>query len=134
MAATDARSLLALAGSDAGYAANQFEANLIIIGLLRQILLAQNAMATTDAKTLLAQSACDSECGFQLPLIIIGLLRQIAINGSTGGGGGAASQIVSYAANPNTEALTPPNVNAAAVAVSPGKPIYTWTIPGGPWV
>jgi hypothetical protein len=50
------------------------------------------------------------------------------------GGGGGASQLVSYTNNPNTEALTPPNPLIAALAISPNKPIYTWTTPAGPWV
>lgn len=85
------------------------------------------------AESLSLASACLYNCLSEKQLLAALVYIQCVNNGGGGGGGGSV-QVLGYTANPNTEAVTPANVNLEAVAVSPGKPIYTWTIPAGPWV
>jgi hypothetical protein len=49
----------------------------------------------------------------------------IAILAGSGGSGGSG-QIVTYTANPNTESLTPLNINSAAIAVPKSNSTLNW--------
>lgn len=62
---------------------------LLILGLLKEILLASDPSAMTDSDTLLESAKCYACAeGKQLQLLTIALLAQIADNGGGGGGGG----------------------------------------------
>lgn len=90
MADTTAKTLLAAAACYQCNAANSYELQMIKLALLKQILLAQNAMADTTPQTLLKQASCYScyaSNAYMLEMIELALLQQIVINGSTGGGG-----------------------------------------------
>lgn len=66
--------------------------SLLKLGLLRQIVLAQNPMADVTAQGLLTQAQCFSCFGAgagEMKLMELALLAQIATNGSAGGGGGS---------------------------------------------
>ena len=55
------------------------------------------------------------------------LLMTVAASACAGGGGGGGSQIVAYTgANPNADAVVPPDQTKAAIAVKPNSAIYTW--------
>ncbi len=87
--ATDAQTLLA--GSNCY---NNFSAqfSLLKLGLLRQIVLAQNPMADTSPQTLLANVNCYNCYGPGVwPLLELALLQAIANNGGGGGGSGTGT-------------------------------------------
>lgn len=102
------------------------------LALLCQILKKFNPVATCDIPTLMARSKCFCAVTND-PAERIELQLLCEISGVAGSGSGF-NQVSGYINNPNTEAVVPANPNLEAVAASPGKPIYTWTIPGGPWV
>ena len=94
--ATDANSLLEAAKCYACLS----EWPLLKLGLLKQILLANNPVADTSVNTLLDQAKCYA-CltpGFW-PLLELALLQQIVNAG--GGGGGGSGSVLKGTGNPN---------------------------------
>ena len=88
---------------------------------------------TCTPQTLLAASNC-FQClsEKQLSQINAYLLCQIVNNGSSGGG----NQPVIYTADPNTEALTPANLNLPALAYSSDGTgaTFGWSVALQKWV
>lgn len=98
MASQDPQTLLTAANCYSCFGSDRGLMELLKLGLLKQILIAQNPMAATDPQSLLSQANCYS-CFANSPgiatLLELALLAQIAANGSTGGGGsGAVSSLI----------------------------------------
>lgn len=101
--ATDAFSLLSGARCDVCYAPNQYSAELIKIGLLRQIALSLDPAADVSPQTLMAAGSCYLCFGanqyslsvFQLALLVV------IINNSGGGGGGVDRVFFGSFGDPN---------------------------------
>lgn len=101
--ATDAQTLLEETTCYQCNAANGYSLEMIKLGLLRQLLLANNPNAMTDAKSLLQAASC-YQCyaanSYMLKMLELGLLQQLVLNG--GGGGGPAGFVTCGTGAPTT--------------------------------
>lgn len=127
--ATDPQTLLSAANCYTCQLPGEWQ--LMKLSLLRQILLQLSPMADTSPQALLSQANCYNCYGPGLwPLLELALLSQIVNQGM----GGGSSQIVAYTgANPNSDGVKPPNLNAPAIAVKPNGTTYTWSIADQMW-
>ena len=124
---TNPQTLLAAADCFACYGESPAQLQLMKLALLAQLVKTTDPSMDTSPNTLLAQASCFA-CYANSPglmsLMELGLLNLIAQNG---GGGGGSGQIVPYTgADPNSDGVTPTNLNAAAIAVKPSATEYIW--------
>lgn len=129
--ATDPQSLLTAATC---YDCYLPQAWLLKLGLLKQILLNQNAMADTTPQGLITAAQC-YDCPPLYALYELGLLQQIVANGSAGGGGGGATIFtagagVAPAAAPTSTGQIALNKSTNDLWVSPDG--VTWQLVIGP--
>lgn len=126
MPATDPKSLLAAADCLACYGTSPAQLELMKLGLLSQLVQAIDPSMDTSPKTLLAQAQCFACYGNSPALLSLMELGLLAIIAQTGGGGGG-TQVVAYTgADPNSDGVTPTNLNAAAIALKPSATVYVW--------
>lgn len=101
--ATDAQSLLSAANCYLCYGGGKGTLDLIKLGLLRQILLANNSMADTSPQALLAAAncyACYAPSPGLMKLLELGLLAQIVNAGGASGLSGNGPPTITYPAGP----------------------------------
>ncbi len=123
--ATDANTLLA---DTACYEClGEAEWRMIQLGLLQQILLANNPMADTSANTLLEATKCYKCLGeAEWRMIELGLLQQI-VDGGGGGGGGTGGVVCFTGADP---VAAPTNACTLAYRTDNGA-LWKWN--GAAW-
>jgi len=125
--ATDSRTLLDAVKCYACQTPGTWQ--LLKLGLLQQILLAQNPMADTSPNALLAAAGCYAcySPGFW-QLFELGLLQQIVDGGISGD-----VQVMSGAADPPVAAPANPALAAIYYAI-PGNSVYIWDVAGAAWI
>lgn len=138
--ATDAQTLLAQANCYACNAVSGYDARLMQLALLQQMVLSLNPMADTSPQTLLSQAncyACFGANAFNLQLMELALLAQISTALGGGGGGGVdINQVLAYTGtDPNADGIKPGNLLDGAIAYKKDGtgPIYGWNIALQTW-
>lgn len=109
---------------------------LLKLGLLKQILLTQNANAVTDPQTLLSQSACFS-CFASSPgimqLLELALLNQIA--GVQQVYQGTTDPSIAQSGNTPAYLFLPANVNLPALYTNTTTGgVFTWVVGTQKWI
>lgn len=115
-----------LAAAASGFDGGQsFQLKAIWVYLLCNLI--NGVTVTCDANTLATNAACFVGClsEGQLNAVITYLLCQLAVGG--GGGGGANNNVI-YVADPNAEALVPPDQTKPSFTYSLNftLPVMTW--------
>ncbi len=108
---------------------------LLKLGLLKQILLANNPMADTSINALLEAAKC-YEClppGMQ-QLIELALLQQIAANGGGGGGGGTIQVYQGAFADPNGNLVPDDPTKPALYFPDGGGTLWQFNVLSQTWV